>query len=787
MPAPGSQAAGPQENHAGGIVKLSLRLILSLVLGISFVTLLVARNQVNAEQNGLRADLERRAGILAESLQEIIEPALERGTGEQLRHIVERFGNRERLVGVVVYDAQGQVLAETPSLRQQFEPPADLPAQTEAGGREITRILTLDGRTIHACYLPLQAHGSTAGVLAVFHDAGYIEQQTARIWQETLWHVAAEVLLVVFLTLLIIRSTIVRPITQTAQWLRDLRVGRLGPPPALPREDFLAPFSQEVVKLARSLAEARGAAEEEARLREQGESTWTAERLRASIQGKRLGPLFVVSNREPYMHVRQGKEVKALVPASGLITALEPILQACDGCWIAHGSGDADRETVDERDHVRVPPDQPDYTLRRVWLTREQEAGYYYGFANEGLWPLCHIAHTRPIFRSADWQAYRIANRRFADAVIEELAGAEDALLLVQDYHFALLPSLVKQERPETRIALFWHIPWPNPEAFGICPWRNELLDGMLGADLIGFHTQAHCNNFLDTVDGALESRIEWEQFAVKRNGGVTAVRPFPISIDFREDPIAAGAPASRHALRSALLKNLGIHAGFLGVGVDRIDYTKGIVERFRGIERFLERWPSYCQNLAFVQIGAPSRTSIPRYHDLVAEVEAEAARINARFQCGDWRPIVLLARHHSHSEILPYFRAADFCMVTSLHDGMNLVAKEFVAARADEEGALILSQFTGASRELRDALLVNPYDTEQLSEAIRLGLEMDSSERRARMRRMRQMVKTYNVYRWAGNLITELAAIRIENPGPQPAISAHPGALQPSCAEQPL
>ena len=744
-------------------MRLSLRLILSLVLGIATVTFVVARIQVGEEKHRLRDDLERRSAILAESLQEIIEPALENDSRAQLRHIVERFGNRERLAGVVIYSEDGKAIVETPSLRAQFDWTEVPPAPTELQKQKSGQYLTAGGRLVHAAYLPLHAKDATAGILGVFHDATYIEEQSSEIWRDTLWHVAAEVLLVVCVTLLIIRSTIVLPIAKTAQWMKDLRTGRLRPPPSLPREDFLAPFSQEVVKLASSLAQARVAAEEEARLRVRGDSTWTAERLRASIQNKQLGPLFVVSNREPYMHVHQGRTVKAIVPASGLITALEPILRTCDGCWVAHGSGDGDRETVDERDHVRVPPDQPEYTLRRVWLDQEEEGGYYYGFSNEGLWPLCHIAHTRPIFRSSDWQAYQAANQKFATAVLEELGGAEDPLLLIQDYHFALLPRLVKQERPDTRIAIFWHIPWPNPEAFGICPWRNELLEGMLGADLVGFQTQAHCNNFLDTVDGALESRIEWEHFSIKRDGNVTAVRPFPISIAMREDPISQEPGRSRQEMRAAVLKNLGVTAGFLGVGVDRIDYTKGIVERFRGIERFLELWPAYRGNLVFVQIGAPSRTMIPRYHDLVAEVEAEAARINAQFHTKDWKPIVLLTRHHSHQEILPYFRAADFCMVTSLHDGMNLVAKEYVAARQDEEGALILSQFTGASRELRDAFIVNPYDTDQLSQAIRLALEMDSVERRARMRRMRQVVETYNVYRWAGNLIEELAGIRLE------------------------
>jgi len=388
---------------------------------------------------------------------------------------------------------------------------------------------------------------------------------------------------------------------------------------------------------------------------------------------------------------------------------------------------------------------------------------------------LCHIAHTRPIFRTSDWQSYQDANRRFADAVLEEMEGTEHALLLVQDYHFALLPRMVKDARPDVRVAIFWHIPWPNPEAFGICPWQRELLDGLLGADLVGFHTQAHCNNFLETVDAALESRIEWERFAVKRREHITLVRPFPISVDFRESQSEPGAvAASTYDVRASLLKKLGIEASFLGVGVDRVDYTKGIIERFHGIERFLEKCPSYRRKFAFVQIGAPSRTNIARYHDFLAEVEAEAARINLRFAEANWKPIVLLTRHHSHEEILPYYRAADFCMVTSLHDGMNLVAKEFVAARDDEEGALILSQFTGAARELRDALILNPYDTDQVSDAIRLALEMDPDDRHARMRRMRLNVREHNVYRWAGNLIAELSEIRIDEVEPALAARSH-------------
>jgi alpha,alpha-trehalose-phosphate synthase [UDP-forming] len=747
-------------------VRLSLRLILFLVVGISLVTFFISRNQVRSEKSGLRADLQRRAEVLAESLQEIVEPALQRTAQPQLRRIVERYANKQQLAGVVVYDDQGRVLAESSTLVTRLTPPPVPFDEMKSSPQGLGRFLTLGGRPMHAYYMPLHRDGNFAGVLAIFHDADYIERQSDRIWRDTVWHVVAQVLLIVMITVLIIRWTVILPISRTAKWMKDIRVGRAGPRPKLP-DDFLAPFSQEVVNLAKSLAEARASAEEEARLRETGESMWTAERLRVSIQSRPFGSLFVVSNREPYMHVQRGKNIEALVPASGLVTALEPILRACDGTWIAFGSGDADKITVDDHDRLRVPPDNPEYTLRRVWLTKDEEQGYYYGFSNEGLWPLCHIAHTRPIFRATDWQSYQDANRKFADTVLAEMEGIDHALLLVQDYHFALLPKMIKEARPDVRVAIFWHIPWPNPEAFRICPWQRELLDGLLGADLVGFHIQAHCNNFLETVDAALESRIEWERFAVKRNNHITLVRPFPISVDFRESQSEPGVSVSPYELRASLLKNLNIKASFLGVGVDRIDYTKGIIERFHGIERFLEKHPVYRKQFTFVQIGAPSRTNIPRYDDLVHEVEAVANRINAHYQTSDWKPIVLLTRHHDHHEIQPYYRAADLCMVTSLHDGMNLVAKEFVAAREDEGGALILSQFTGATRELRDAIIVNPYDTEQVADAIELALEMSPEDRRERMKRMRRIVKEHNVYRWAGNLISELSEIRINEPEP--------------------
>ncbi|OGX37861.1 MAG: hypothetical protein A3C53_06420 [Omnitrophica WOR_2 bacterium RIFCSPHIGHO2_02_FULL_68_15] len=630
-----------------------------------------------------------------------------------------------------------------------------------ADGARRGRFLRAGSSRWHGEALPLQRAGRLDGALVVWHEAGYIDAQGAQLWRQNFARLFLHVVLISLTTLVVLQWWLLRPMSKTVEWLRRLRSGELLDSEPSPRGSVFAPLAREITQLARSLTAARAAAEEEARLRHAGESRWTAERLKEQVRTVLQGrPLLVVANREPYLHVRQGRQIRWLMPASGLVTAVEPILRACGGTWVAHGSGDADRETADAEGRLRVPPDEPQYTLRRVWLTKEEEDGYYYRFANEGLWPLCHIAHTRPVFHADDWAQYRRVNEKFSEAVLDELKGTERPCVLIQDYHFALLPRLLKQRRPDAQIALFWHIPWPNPEAFGICPWARELLHGMLGADLLGFHIQFHCNNFLDTVDRTLESRIDWESFAVNRAGHTTRVKPFPISIAWTP-PDETCPPTETLRRKEALLQSLGLQAQWLGVGVDRIDYTKGIGERFRAVERLLERYPQYQGAFTFVELGAPSRTLIPRYHDLGAELEAEADRINRRFQTRTWKPILFLKKHHSHAEIAPFYQAADICLVTSLHDGMNLVAKEFVAARDDRRGVLLLSRFAGASRELRDALVVNPYDLDRVAEALHDGLTMAPADQEARMRRMQETLQAHNVYRWAAELVGELAQIR--------------------------
>jgi len=740
--------------------RLLYRLSSALISAVAVVSLAFAFFQTRADTLELRRNLEDHAQVLAESLVRSAEPLVARHANRELQRLVDRFKDREQIAGVSVYNAKEEPLAVTSGFAQRVgDDPALLPKSGEQAAPD-ARFVKLATGTIHVVTLPLREDDTVIGTLSLFHDAAYIDLQARAMWRRAFTGVFIQTILIVMVTLLTLRWGVGLPLRRMADWLQELRMGTIAKPPDMQDQGEFEPLTREVSRLASSLTEARAAAATEARLRDLGETSWTAERLRVFVQSRLAGSrLFAVSNREPYEHLHRTTGIECSVPASGLVTAMEPVLRACDGTWIAQATGDADRDTVDEYDRVRVPPDHPQYSLRRVWLTPEEEQGFYFGFANEGLWPLCHIAHTRPIFRVEDWEYYQTVNRKFAEALLEEMQHEENPLVLVQDYHFALLPRLIKEARPDARVAIFWHIPWPNPEAFGICPWQAELLDGLLGADLIAFHLQAHCNNFLDTVDRALESRIEREHFAVNRSGHSTLVRPFPISVagNGQERP-SLELP---HLERVRLLEKLGVRASFLGVGVDRVDYTKGIPERFRAIERFLEKYPAYRREFAFVQIGSPSRTHIRRYQELMEEVLQEAERINHRFQTSDWKPIIFLNRQHSHKEILPYYHTADFCLVTSLHDGMNLVAKEFVASRDDLHGVLILSCFAGASHELGDALIVNPYDTEQMADSIRQALEMRPEERRMRMQRMRSTVREHNVYRWAGKLIEELCEVR--------------------------
>ena len=739
-------------------MRTTLRIAAPLVLSLTVAQLAFVMYQVRMERQTLRADLARRVAAFTAGLQKDLEPF--DGVDANLKRLLTHFSERDRLRLVAVYDIAGAVLASASS---QALVAGALPSVAVQASRIDTGVGDFQQayeKPEYVFAMPLHRDNEITGTLAATYSASEIENQVASSLHNSLVHAAVQILVTVPLVLLLVRWTFTAPIARLTRWLHTLHAGQADDGAALPHSGIFATLNQEVACLARDLGTARASAEREAQLRDSQASVWTAERLRVSVRNRLGGEsLFVVSNREPYMHTSSGSSTKVVVPASGLVTAIEPIMLACQGTWVAHGSGNLDRSTVDEHDRLRVPPDRPSYTLRRVWLDAEEEQGYYYGFSNEGLWPLCHVAHTRPVFRPDDWRHYQDVNRRFADAVLSEMEGSRSPILLAHDYHFALLPRLIKQARPDARVALFWHIPWPNPEVFGICPWQRELVDGLLGADLMGFHTQSHCNNFLGTVDRAVEALTEWDRFTVNRHKHVTAVRPYPISVAF---PDGQQPSASVDGEREALRRELGIEAEFLAVGVDRVDYTKGILERFGAVERLLDRYGNLRGRFTLAQIGAPSRTGIGRYQELLHEVVAEVDRINGRFQFGRWKPIALIMRHHSHQEIAPFYRAADMCLVTSLHDGMNLVAKEFVAARDDESGVLVLSTFTGAALELTDALLVNPYDVDQMAEAMYRALRMPADEQIARMRRMRQIVRSHNIYRWAARLLSDLVDIRV-------------------------
>ena len=740
-------------------MKINLALILSIIVGVGIVALGFTAFQISAEKEKLNDELKVNTIRLAEEFYINHLKKLDSADSAELQ-LTDSIISQYNFLGIAVYYNADSIQTFNEQTVQYLPYSVDYIAQSISADSSMTRTMEVKGRTISEYIRMVKRQDLPAIAIVFYSNAEYIQNIIKSIWLRNFLRWFLQALVISVVTLLIIRWGILKPLNRVIEWVKVARAGNVDQLKSRPPSSFLEPLYKEISGIAHAMQEAKAIAQEEARLRTSAQSIWTPERLNEEmkllLQDKKL---IVVSNREPYMHIRSGKEIKCIMPASGMVTALEPILKACGGLWIASGSGDADRETVDENDKVLVPPYEGKYTLRRVWLTKEQENHFYYGFSNEGLWPLCHIAHTRPTFRMEDWEYYKEVNALYAKAVLEEIKDEEEPFILVQDYHFALLPLYIKQERPDAKVAIFWHIPWPNPESFGICPWQKELLSGMLGADLIGFHTQYHCNNFLETVNDALESRVLWESFSVKIGNHFTLVKPFPISIAFtlKDYDNSNGSRLSP----SELLKQQGINAQYMAIGVERIDYTKGLIEKFLAIERFLEKYPQYQGKFTLVQIGAVSRALLKTYSDTVNAVEAEINRINWKFKTKNWQPILFLKKHHSHEEISPFYKSANLCMVTSLHDGMNLVAKEFIAARNENDGVLILSRFAGASQELHGALIINPYDIEQSADAIKAALEMSIEQQTLKMKQMRRTIMNHNVYSWASNILRSMASIQ--------------------------
>lgn len=476
------------------------------------------------------------------------------------------------------------------------------------------------------------------------------------------------------------------------------------------------------------------------------------------VKSKVGDALFVVaSNREPYVHVRSEEEIKCIRPASGMATALDSVMQACGGIWVAHGSGNADKEVVDENDGVMVPEGGQRYRLRRVWMSRKEEEGYYDVVSNEMFWPLCHTVYVRPRFDEGAWRRYKKINQRFADAILDEI-GRKKAFVWFQDFHLSLAPKMLKDRRDDIFTAHFWHIPWPQNETFRACPWKNKILEGLLANDLIGFHTRYHCNNFLETVDRNIEAKTDRAEYSVSYNREKTFVMPFPISVDYDKisrmsDQVASGEVES-------LKKKYGLHNRTVILGVERIDYTKGIPEKLKALDWLLQKNPEYVEKLVYVQIGSPSRMRLDEYRRVNEEIEELVEDINWRHGTDKWAPVLYLNQHHDFDDIVGFYRMADCCLVSSLHDGMNLVAKEYLSAKNNEDGTLILSRFTGASEELKDALMVNPYDTRRFARTLKRMLRMKDKERRRRMTSLRESVRENNIYTWAGDIISHISRL---------------------------
>jgi trehalose-6-phosphate synthase len=727
-------------------IRLQLRFLvplLGILLAAAFVALPVM------DQLTLRwfaRDLNIRGELVANTLSDSILDATVDGKSARLQALFDRAVQDERLVAIGLCAPDGTLV-----LRTAVYPASLACDQASAISKQENPQLELASGAVHVGSHAVSTGPSSTGQLVLLHDLSFVTKRS----EDTRRY------LIIFITGLALAIALITVVVAQISWrgwvsgMQAILRGEGILSPMVVNTPELQPFATEIRARLRDL-------EDEFR-RSQGPVTeWDPERLRSLLRTQLRGDqLIVVSNREPYIHEHGPKGIVVKRPASGLVTAVEPVMRACSGTWIAHGSGSADAEVVDAKDRVSVPPESGEYLLRRVWMTPEEEQGYYYGFANEGMWPLCHVAHVRPVFRESDWEAYRTINQRFADAVVAEAKG-EDPVVLVQDYHFALLPAMIRAKLPRATILTFWHIPWPNPESFGICPWRREILQGMLGSTILGFHTRFHCKNFMETVDRFLEARIEQEHSTISFHDDETLVESYPISIAWPSDAEVQAWP-SVEVCRSQVFARLGLAPDTcLAVGVDRFDYTKGILERLHAVERLLEKHPEWIGRFVFVQVAAPTRTSLEEYRTFQERIHRVTDRINERHGRPGYQPVHLLAEHHEHEAVNELFRAANLCVVTSLHDGMNLVCKEFVAARDDEQGVLILSRFAGAAREMPEALIVNPYHVEETADALHRAATMPAAEQHERMASLRMTVREYNVFRWAGRMLADASRWRL-------------------------
>ncbi|ABD05731.1 Alpha,alpha-trehalose-phosphate synthase (UDP-forming) [Rhodopseudomonas palustris HaA2] len=717
---------------------LGLGLLVILLLGLA-----IAPFSKRVVEQWSRSDVEGRSRLVYNAIQGQIVGAMADDNVVQLSVSFEAVALDQRILAVGLCSSQGQLIAPTRLMPATFS--CEKVARSEG---ESFSTIVIDGRRVMVGAFPI-VDRARKSYLVILHDLSFVDVRSSEAQG---FMIAA----LVGVALMIAGTAAIIVVMVLRGWMAALRRAvddvRSGAAPPLRQRDPSA-IDLQIKKLLSEVETGRHSISS-------AQIDWSPATLQQLLHSTLPdAEVLIVSNREPYIHNRDGDRTEVQIPASGLVSALEPVMRACGGTWIAHGSGNADRDTVDSHDRIEVPPDHPSYRLRRIWITDEEQDGFYYGFANEGMWPLCHIAFVRPTFRESDWKAYQRINERFAAAVVEE-AKTDNPIVLVQDYHFALAPRMIRDRLPKATIITFWHIPWPNAETFSICPWKEQIIDGLLGSTILGFHTQFHCNNFFETVDRFVESRIDREHATVTLSGHETMVRAYPISIEW--PPAALDGQPPVETCRREVREALGLAADVrIAVGIERFDYTKGILDRMKAVDDLLTRQPQWKRQLVFVQVAAPTRSKLSSYSTLQDDAVALADDINRRHGSDGYKPIVLLIRHHSAREVFKLFRAADVCIVSSLHDGMNLVAKEFAAARDDERGVLVLSSFTGASRELSEALIVNPYHVHETATALDTALRMPEHEQQERMRAMRQQIREWNVYRWAGRMLIDAATSR--------------------------
>ncbi len=692
-----------------------------------------------------RRDVELRSRLVFRSIEDRVANAIS-VSGGTLRIVpyLDRLAEDGKLVAVGFCDEKGD-LAFTTTIGPKDYNCQQLPRLKE----ETFANLRIDGRRYLASVFPITA-GERRGHVVLFHDFQFVDQRA----REAQFYVALA-LLGIAGGLGLLSAAIVLGLQRG--WLRAIKAqiedARLGFSPPLDDNQENQFFDRELRSLLSDVNVER-------RYADGIKVEWSPSTLRQLLEEELPATqVLVVSNREPYIHNRTNGEIDLQIPASGLVAAVEPVMRACGGTWIAHGA-----EPPIGR--PSIPP-----TACRC---RRKRRPTRCGASGSPMKSRTAIITASPMkafgrcatspssgqcFVKSDWQYYVTINERFADAVAKE-ATQEDPVILVQDYHFALLPRMIRDRLPKATIITFWHIPWPNSETFSICPWREQIIDGLLGSTILGFHTQFHCNNFLEAADRFIESRIDREKVSVTRRGLETLVRPYPISIEWPPAALAAQAPVEE--CRRRVRERYGLPENtVLLAGIERFDYTKGILDRMLAVDDLLTRNPSWRGRLVFVQAAAPTRGRLTNYSDLQSEGLNLANDINERHGSENYKPILLVVRHHSPDEVYELFRAADACVVSSLHDGMNLVAKEFVASRDDEQGVLLLSSFAGASRELSEALIVNPYDTSAMAEALERAITMPEREQRERMRLMRELIRERNVYRWAAQMLMDASRLR--------------------------